>query len=73
MPAEDAGRFKHMLDLQWACIVVAALSGAAEYPDLLPDYPRWGHPDMRALAWVDQLILGGHVGQPPPRCGREIG
>lgn len=73
MPAEDAGRFKDMLDLQWACIVVAALSGAAEHPHLLPDHPRWGDPDMRTLAWVDQLILGGHVSHPPPGCGCEIG
>ncbi|RSL91711.1 hypothetical protein CDV31_015398 [Fusarium ambrosium] len=42
MPPEDARRFKDMLDLQWACIVAAALSGAAEAPDLLPDHPGWG-------------------------------
>ncbi|EEU40444.1 uncharacterized protein NECHADRAFT_76719 [Fusarium vanettenii 77-13-4] len=46
MPPEDAGRFKDMLDLQWACIVIAALSGAARYPHLLPDHPRWGDSDI---------------------------
>lgn len=66
MSPEDAGRFKDMLDLQWACIVIAALSGAARYPHLLPDHPRWGDPDIRTLAWVEeQMLEEEHAGQPP--------
>ncbi|RSL98836.1 hypothetical protein CEP52_010079 [Fusarium oligoseptatum] len=56
MPPEDARRFKDMPDFQWACIVVAALSGAAEAPDLLPDHPGW----EGTLAWLEQLPLEGY-------------
>lgn len=61
MPPEDAERFKDMLDLQWVCIVIAALSGAAGRPHLLPDHPRWGDPGMRTLAWVEQQMLDESV------------
>ncbi|GKU11875.1 hypothetical protein FLAG1_10243 [Fusarium langsethiae] len=36
MSAEDAVKCKIMLDLQWALITIAAMSGGAEYPELLP-------------------------------------
>ncbi|RBR09651.1 uncharacterized protein FIESC28_09763 [Fusarium coffeatum] len=41
MPGEDAKKCKLMLDLQWAIIRIAAMSGAAGYPDLLPDHHDW--------------------------------
>lgn len=64
MPPDDAGRFKGMLDFQWACILVAALSGAAGAPHLLPDHPGWADPDLRTLEWVEQQMLDGPVAQP---------
>ncbi|RSL61907.1 hypothetical protein CEP54_005987 [Fusarium duplospermum] len=66
MPPEDAGRFRDMLDLQWACIVIAALSGAR--PDLLPDHPGRGG----TLAWIGQLPLEGYVNQPPATMDTNI-
>lgn len=36
MSEEDAHKFKMMLDLRWFIISIAAMSGAAGYPELLP-------------------------------------
>ncbi|OBS29466.1 hypothetical protein FPOA_03403 [Fusarium poae] len=36
MSEEDARRCKMMLDLQWFMMSIAAMSGAAGYPELLP-------------------------------------
>ncbi|RGP68396.1 ent-kaurene oxidase [Fusarium longipes] len=41
MPLDDAMKSKMMLDLQWALIQIGAVSGGAEYPELLPDHPDW--------------------------------
>ncbi|KAJ4135072.1 hypothetical protein NW768_004685 [Fusarium equiseti] len=41
MPKEDAFKCKRMLDVQWHLIRIAAMCGAAEYPELLPDYPDY--------------------------------
>jgi hypothetical protein len=41
MPREDAEKCKLVLDLQWAIIQIAAMSGAAGYPDLLPNHHDW--------------------------------
>lgn len=41
MPEEDAKKCKLMLDLQWVIIRIAAMSGAAGYPDVLPNHHDW--------------------------------
>ncbi|RBR23669.1 uncharacterized protein FIESC28_03465 [Fusarium coffeatum] len=41
MPPKDAALCKLMLDLQWAIIRIAAMSGAAGYPELLPVHRDW--------------------------------
>nr|CEG05221.1 unnamed protein product [Fusarium clavum] len=41
MPQEDAEKCKLALDVQWAIIRIAAMSGAAGYTDLLPDHHDW--------------------------------
>ena len=41
MPGEDAKKCKLMLDLQWVIIRIAAMSGAAGYPDVLPNHHDW--------------------------------
>jgi hypothetical protein len=37
MPEQDAQKFKALLELRWSIIRIAAMSGAAENPELLPD------------------------------------
>jgi hypothetical protein len=37
MPEQDAQKFKALLELQWSIIRIAAMSGAAENPELLPE------------------------------------
>ncbi|KAH7185191.1 uncharacterized protein B0J16DRAFT_384250 [Fusarium flagelliforme] len=41
MPLDDALKCKMMVDVQWAIIRIAAMSGAAGYPELLPDHRDW--------------------------------
>ncbi|KAH7192776.1 uncharacterized protein B0J16DRAFT_316459 [Fusarium flagelliforme] len=41
MPREDAVKCKFVLDLQWPIVQIAGMSGAAGYPDLLPDHDGW--------------------------------
>ncbi|KAF4968795.1 hypothetical protein FSARC_3822 [Fusarium sarcochroum] len=56
MPATDAPKFKAAMDLQWACIKIASISGASNYPDLLPDHDDWEGVDkiLRTERWVAQ-------------------
>jgi hypothetical protein len=35
MPTDETKRFKEVIDIQWACILFTALSGAAGSPELL--------------------------------------
>ena len=48
MPNSEAVRFKAMVDLQWAMIVVAAFCGGAVAPRLLPDHEEFhvGHENV---------------------------
>jgi len=41
MPREDAVKCKFVLYLQWSIIQIAAMSGAAGYPHLLPGHHGW--------------------------------
>ncbi|KAH8648999.1 hypothetical protein BGZ61DRAFT_376214 [Ilyonectria robusta] len=66
MPTADAALFKAMIDYQWALICVAALSGAAEAPELLPDHPGWGDPDLRTAEWVEAQEEFATVPPEPP-------
>ncbi|KAM0558004.1 hypothetical protein ACHAPJ_005171 [Fusarium lateritium] len=45
--AEEADMFKDMIDLQWACYKIFALSGAVGSPEILDD-----DPDDRTTQWV---------------------
>ncbi|KAM0558007.1 hypothetical protein ACHAPJ_005174 [Fusarium lateritium] len=40
MTMEDSLKFKDMIDLQWACIKLVALSGGLDSPELYPDDER---------------------------------
>ncbi|KAJ4271932.1 hypothetical protein NW762_000641 [Fusarium torreyae] len=71
MPDKDALKFKAMMDLQWACIVVAGMSGAAGSPDLLID-PDDDELELRTESWVAQqarqsLQRQRHDHRPEPR------
>ncbi|KAF4943089.1 hypothetical protein FSARC_15055, partial [Fusarium sarcochroum] len=48
MEEEDAFKFKDMVDVQWACILVAALCGAAGSPELLSN----NDPDDSVMQWL---------------------
>ncbi|KAK7398504.1 hypothetical protein QQX98_012112 [Neonectria punicea] len=63
LPKADATRFKAMIDFQWAIVCVAALSGAAGAPELLPDHEGWGDPDLRTALWVEAQA---EMDVPPP-------
>ncbi|KAL2682501.1 hypothetical protein Neosp_006953 [[Neocosmospora] mangrovei] len=67
MARRDAASFKAMIDLQWACISAAALSGAAS-PGMLHEYePYWWRDDeaywwqceegkrFSVLSWLDKI------------------
>ena len=41
MPKDDAFKCKKMLDVQWHIARIAAMCGAAEHPELLPDLPDY--------------------------------
>ncbi|RSM14632.1 hypothetical protein CEP52_001163 [Fusarium oligoseptatum] len=47
MPSSDAPLFKAMIDFQWAMVVVAALSGAADDEDSFDTY-------LRTMEWVEE-------------------
>lgn len=57
MPIEEAKNFKCMLDVQWALGRIAAMSGAAEYPDSLPDGDDWDEIKQRTAVadWIEDL------------------
>ncbi|GKU03040.1 hypothetical protein FLAG1_05019 [Fusarium langsethiae] len=54
MATEDAKKCKVMLDLAWSLGVVAAMSGAADWPNLLPDHEDWDDIQQKAAVqrWV---------------------
>lgn len=67
MARREAANFKAMIDLQWACITSAALSGVAS-PRMLHDYePYWWRSDdpywyrceegmmFNVLSWLDKI------------------
>src|SRR6185437_7481672 len=47
---DDAENMKAMVDLQWACIQIDTMSGAAGSPDFLTDRP-WDYNDDGLSAW----------------------
>ncbi|KAJ4317704.1 hypothetical protein N0V84_007223 [Fusarium piperis] len=60
MRRRDAANFKAMIDLQWACIAAAALSGATS-PGMLHEYePYWWRCDegvkFNVLSWLDNIV-----------------
>ncbi|KAM0493649.1 hypothetical protein ACHAP8_009092 [Fusarium lateritium] len=59
MSTEDAEKCKAMLDLAWALDIVAASSGAAQWPNLLPDHEYWEEIQHWATInrWVDDQAL----------------
>ncbi len=50
MEMEDARKMKEMVDLQWACIQVATMSGAAGCPEFLID---WDKEDDEGIDWAE--------------------
>ncbi|KAF9764667.1 hypothetical protein IL306_002764 [Fusarium sp. DS 682] len=48
MQKEDAFHFKDMIDMQWGCILITALSGAAGSPQLLSNKDS----DDRVMQWI---------------------
>ncbi|TVY76307.1 hypothetical protein Focb16_v007538 [Fusarium oxysporum f. sp. cubense] len=48
MQADETKRFKEAIDIQWACILFAAFSGAAGNPEL----PSRQNPDDKAMQWI---------------------
>ncbi|OBS29484.1 hypothetical protein FPOA_03421 [Fusarium poae] len=50
MPQNDAMKCKLMLDLQWNLACIAAMSGGAEYPELLPK-PQTLFPELTGLGY----------------------
>ncbi|KAF5588049.1 hypothetical protein FPANT_6704 [Fusarium pseudoanthophilum] len=48
METEDANRFKDMIDMQWGCILITVLSGAAGSPQLLANKDS----NDRVMQWV---------------------
>lgn len=54
MPMDDAVRFRDMLELQWACMILASLSGSAEALDLSPDPRTEYDSELRTLDWVEE-------------------
>ncbi|CEI60735.1 hypothetical protein FVEN_g2601 [Fusarium venenatum] len=54
MPIADAVKCQVMLDLAWALSVVAAMSGAADWPNLLPDHDDWD--EIRQKAAVERWV-----------------
>ncbi|KAF5017578.1 hypothetical protein F66182_10467 [Fusarium sp. NRRL 66182] len=48
MKTEDASRFKEMIEMQWMCILMAALSGAVGRPELLSN----NDPDDPVMQWL---------------------
>ncbi|KAL6364825.1 hypothetical protein LRP88_00798 [Fusarium phalaenopsidis] len=59
MARTEAANFKAMIDLQWACITAAALSGVAS-PRMLHEYePYWWKCDegmrLNVLSWLDNI------------------
>ncbi|RGP76510.1 hypothetical protein FSPOR_185, partial [Fusarium sporotrichioides] len=54
MGVEDAEKAKVMFDLAWALGVVAAMSGAADWPNLLPDHEDWD--DIKQKAAIQRWV-----------------
>ncbi|CAF3645114.1 hypothetical protein SNK03_010299 [Fusarium graminearum] len=54
MLPDDAKKCKIMLDLAWALSVIAAMSGAVEWPDHLPD--QYDHYNYDAFGDHDDEI-----------------
>lgn len=48
MQTDETKRFKETIDIQWACILFAAFSGAAGNPEL---HSRQ-NPDDKAMQWI---------------------
>ncbi|KAM5385076.1 hypothetical protein ACJA88_002923 [Fusarium oxysporum] len=48
MQTDETKRFKEAIDIQWACILFAAFSGAAGNPEL----PSRQNPDDKAMQWI---------------------
>jgi hypothetical protein len=48
MKREDIYRFKDMIDMQWGCILITALSGATGSPQLLANKDSYD----RVMQWV---------------------
>ncbi|KAL7765620.1 hypothetical protein ACKLNR_003536 [Fusarium oxysporum f. sp. zingiberi] len=48
MQTDETKRFKEVIDIQWACILFAAFSGAAGNPEL----PSRQNPDDKAMQWI---------------------
>ncbi|EMT66520.1 hypothetical protein NOF04DRAFT_22256 [Fusarium oxysporum II5] len=48
MQTDETKRFKEAIDIQWACIMFAAFSGAAGNPEL----PSRQNPDDKAMQWI---------------------
>ncbi|KAF4468750.1 hypothetical protein FALBO_4355 [Fusarium albosuccineum] len=57
MPALDAQRFKDMIQLQWSCILLSAMAGAAGNPELLPHYEDFfgAAAGIQTLDWIAKL------------------
>ncbi|KAJ9427255.1 hypothetical protein QL093DRAFT_2094388 [Fusarium oxysporum] len=48
MQTDETKRFKEVIDIQWACILFTAFSGAARNPEL----PSRQNPDDKAMQWI---------------------
>ncbi|EWZ01015.1 hypothetical protein FOYG_00716 [Fusarium oxysporum NRRL 32931] len=48
MQTDETKRFKETIDIQWACILFAVFSGAADNPEL----PSRQNPDDKAMQWI---------------------
>ncbi|KAH7178410.1 hypothetical protein DER46DRAFT_676198 [Fusarium sp. MPI-SDFR-AT-0072] len=63
MQNEDASRFKDIIDMQWGCILITALSGAAGSPELLSNKDS----DDKVMQWIQNQarFVEEHGFQPP--------
>ncbi|KPA39659.1 hypothetical protein FLAG1_07480 [Fusarium langsethiae] len=56
MSSDDAEKCQAMLNLAWTLGVIATMSGAAEWPGLLPDHDHWDSPEHNDWDEVKQEV-----------------
>lgn len=70
MANEEAGKMKAMIDLQWACVNIASMSGAADWPPFTDD-DEDGEDDARVSVWVQETSFASLTEMPSNIPGRK--